>query len=144
MDGGGIRGPAVASQVVEHSTGVQSIYLVPDVDGTGVFAAKWRLENARIATGNLTHAILACRASGSAPVARRSNGTLIRRRPTIGAVTYVAPDTPALYWGEGLCEVCHVYLPVRTLRRFADNDLSGAPVPTIRDLFAAEDPWLKG
>jgi AraC family transcriptional regulator len=92
----------------------------------------------------LTHAILACRTSGSSTVARRSSGTLIRRRPTIGSVTYVAPDTPALYVGEGHCEVCHIYLSQQALRRFADDTMSAVSVPRIRDLFAVEDPWLKG
>jgi AraC family transcriptional regulator len=144
MDERGIRAPVDTSRALEHSAGVRLIYRIPSVDRNGIFAAKWQLEGARVPTGNLTHAIVACRTSGSATVARRSRGTLVRRRPTVGAVTYVAPDTPAMYLGDGHCEVFHVYLSQQALERFADDDMSGASVPRIRDLFAIEDPWLKG
>jgi AraC-like DNA-binding protein len=144
MDAADIGAPVDTSCAVEDSAGVQPIYHVPNPDGSGTFAAKLQLEGARVASGNLTHAILACRTSGSSTVARRSSGTLIRRRPTIGSVTYVAPDTPALYVGEGHCEVCHLYLSQQALRRFADDTMSAVSVPRIRDLFAVEDPWLKG
>ena len=145
MDGGAICLPLeTSSSIVERSPGVQSIYRVSNADGSAVFAAKWRFESARVTAGNLTHGILACRTSGTATLTRRSKGICIRRRPTIGSVTYVEPDTPASFSGDGPCEVCHVYLPQDALRRFAETDMNGLPIPRIRDLFAVEDPWLKG
>ncbi len=122
---------------------MHSIYHVPNTDGSGTFAAKWHLEGARVVTGNLTHAIVACRTAGSATVARHTRGTIVRRRPTVGAVSYVAPDTPALYVGDGCSEVCHIYLSPEALRHFA-SDMGRVSVPRINDLFAVEDPWLKG
>src|SRR5438552_4383047 len=144
MDGGGIRVQLDASRMIERSPGVQSMYRVPSADGGTVFAAKWKLESARVASGNLTHAILACRTAGTATLTRRSRGTCVRRRPTIGSVTYVAPDTPALFSGDGACEVSHVYLAQDALHRFAETDLKGSATPRINELFAVEDPWLKG
>ena len=144
MDGGATRLPLeVSSSIVERSPGVQSIYRVFNAGGGAVFAATWKFESARVTTGNLTHGILACRTSGSATLTRRSKGFCIHRRPTIGSVTYVAPDSPASFSGDGSCEVCHVYLPQDALRRFAEIDMDGLPMPRIRELFAVEDPWLK-
>jgi AraC family transcriptional regulator len=144
MDGRGIRVPIEASRSVEQSPGVQSLYRVPNADGSAVFAAKLKFDCARVCAGNLTHGILAYRASGTAALTRRSRGTCIHRRPTIGSVTYVAPDTLALFCGDGSCEVCQVYLAPDALHRFAESDMTGAAIPHINDLFAVEDPWLKG
>jgi AraC family transcriptional regulator len=145
MDGGAIRSALeAASTVVEQSPGVQCIYRVSNADESAVFAAKWRFENARVISGNLTHGILAYRTSGTATLTRRSRGFCIHRRPTIGSVTYVTPDSPAAFSGDGSCEVCHVYLPQEALRRFAETDMGGLPAPRIRELFAVDDPWLKG
>jgi AraC family transcriptional regulator len=145
MDGGANRLPLEASsRVVEQSSGVQSIYRVSNADGSGVFAAKWKFDNARVNAGNMTHGILACRVSGTATLTRRSKGCCIRRRPTIGSVTYVAPDAPAFFSGDGSCEVCHVYIPEDSLRLFAETDMNGTSAPRINDMFAVEDPWLKG
>ncbi len=144
MDGSGIGVPIEASRSVEQSPGVQSVYRVSNADGSAVFAAKLKFDSARVCAGNLTHGILAYRASGAATLTRRSRGTCIRRRPTIGSVTYVAPDTQALFCGDGSCEVCHIYLAPDALHRFAESDMTGAAVPRINDLFAVEDPWLKG
>jgi AraC-like DNA-binding protein len=143
-DGGGNRVLVDASGVIEQSAGVQSIYRVPNVDGSAIFAAKWKLDYAQVASGNLTHAILACRTSGTATITRRSKGSCIHRRPVIGSVTYVAMDTPALFSGDGSCEVCHIYLSQDALQCFAETDMTGASVPRISDLLAVEDPWLKG
>jgi len=145
MDGVAIRLPLEASSsIVERSPGVQSIYRVSNADGSAVFAAKWRFENARVISGNLTHSIVACRTSGTATLTRRSKGFCIHGRPTIGSVTYVTPDSPAAFSGDGSCEVCHVYLPQDALRRFAETDMDGLPMPHIKELFAVDDPWLKG
>lgn len=145
MDGGPVRLPQEASsRIVAGSPGVQCIYRVPDTDGSTVFAAKWKFDSARVAAGNMTHGILACRTSGAATLTRRSKGTCIRRRPTIGSVTYVAADTSALFSGDGSCEVCHIYLSQDSLRCFAETDMNGKSAIRIKDLFAVEDPWLKG
>ena len=144
MYGSGFRVPIDACRSVEQSPGVQSECRIPNADGSGVFAAKLRFDSARVGAGNLTHGILACRASGTATLTRRSRGTCVHRRPTIGSVTYVAPDTPAVFCGEGSCEVCHVYLAPDSLHRFAESDMTGSAIPRINDLFAIEDPWLKG
>ena len=144
MDGAGISGTIDTSRAIEQSPGTQCIYSVPYSDGRALFAAKWKFDSARVASGNLTHGILACRTSGTATLTRHSKGSCSRRRPTLGSVTYVAPDTPAWFSGDGACEVCHVYLPRDALQRFADNDLTTGSVPRIDDLFAVEDPWLKG
>jgi AraC family transcriptional regulator len=144
MVGSGFRVPIDACRSVEQSPGVRSEYRIPNADGSAVFAAKLRFDSARVGAGNLTHGILACRASGTARLTRRTRGSCVHRRPTIGSVTYVAPDTPAVFCGEGSCEVCHIYLAPDSLRRFAESDLTGAAIPRINDLFAVEDPWLKG
>jgi len=144
MDGSGFRAPIDACRSVEQSPGVQPEYRVSNADGSAVFAAKLRFDSACVGAGNLTHGILACRASGTATLTRRTRGARVHRRPTIGSVTYVAPDTQALFCGEGSCEVCHVYLAPDALHRFAESDLTGASIPRINDLFAVEDPWLKG
>ncbi len=144
MDGSGFRAPINAFRSVEQSPGVQSEYRVSNADGSAVFAAKLRFDSARVGAGNLTHGILAYRASGTATLTRRTRGARVHRRPTIGSVTYVAPDTQALFCGEGSCEVCHVYLAPDALHRFAESDLTGPSIPRINDLFAVEDPWLKG
>ena len=144
MDGSGIRMPIEASHWVEQSPGVQSVYRVPNADGSAVFAAKWKFDSAQVSAGNMTRGILACRTAGTATLTRRSNGTCLRRRPTIGSVTYVAPDTPAMFSGDGSCEVCHIYLAPDAIRRFAEAETAKAAMPHINDLFAVEDPWLKG
>lgn len=144
MDGARIGGPIDTSRAIERSQGVHCIYNVPNVDGSAAFAAKWKFDSARVDSGNLSHGILACRTSGTATLTRYNKGGCSRRRPTIGSVTYVAPDAPARYSGDGSCEVCHVYLPWNALQRFATTDMTGGSVPRINDLFAIEDPWLKG
>jgi AraC family transcriptional regulator len=136
--------PVGALQAFEASPGTKSIYRIPGARDGAVFAAKWQLDRARIATDNLTHGILICRTDGTAPVTRSSRGTSVRRRPTIGAISYVCPDVPADWCVEGSCESCHVYLAQEALRQFAGRDLDSASVPAIKELFAVEDPWLRG
>lgn len=109
-----------------------------------LFAARWRFERARIATANLSEGVLICRTVGTASVSRTSCGTTIRRRPAIGSISYVSPDTPAVWSVDGRCEACHVYLRPERLRRFAAQHVGGGSAPMIKDLFAVEDPWLKG
>jgi len=144
VDGAGTDGPVDTSRAVARSPGVRCLYSVPNSENSAVFAAKWKFDNARVSSGNLTHGILACRTSGTATLTRYSNGVRSHRRPTIGSVTYVAPDTTAWFSGDGSCEVCHVYIPMDAVQRFAATDLTSGSVPRINDLFAVEDPWLKG
>lgn len=109
-----------------------------------LFAARWQFERAQIATANLSEGVLICRTVGTASVTRTSRGTTIRRRPAIGSISYVSPDTPAVWSVDGRCETCHVYVRPERLRRFAAQHVGGGSAPVIEDLFAVEDPWLKG
>jgi AraC family transcriptional regulator len=137
--------PVAASRLIGQSAGVRSIYRVVAADeAENIFADKWGCDNAQAVSGNMTHAILACRISGSATVSRRSAGSLTRRRPTIGSVTYLDPHASTQWCSDGYSETCHVYLPVGKLERFAQAEFGIATPPRIRPLFAAEDPWLKG
>ena len=129
---------------IDRLPGAQPICRVQSAADGRIFAAKWKLVDSAIAPDQMDDIFIACRAAGSASVTRRSDGASMHRRPTIGAVTWVDGRMPAEWRIEGACEVWHVYLPADALQRFAEEDLGVGTVPTIRPLFAAEDPWLKG
>ena len=133
-----------AARSIEQLSGAQSIYQVHSAGDRRMFAAKWRLVDIRIPPDETNDSFVACRVAGTATVTRRSSGVSIRRRPTIGAVTYVDGRRPAEWRSEGVCDVWHVYLSVDELRRCAEADLGMADVPTIHPFFAVEEPWLKG
>lgn len=133
-----------AARSIEQLSGAQSIYQVHSAGDGRMFAAKWRLTDIRIPPDETSDSFVACRVAGTATITRRSSGMSIRRRPTIGAVTYVDGRSPAEWRSEGACDVWHVYLSIDELRRFAEADLGVANVPAIHPFFAVEDPWLKG
>jgi len=129
---------------IGKASGTHPIYLIPRAAGAGLFAAKWKFDSFKVTTGDLAHSLLACRTAGTAPVTRRSNGTCVRKRPTIGAVSFVSADTYAEWSMEGTCESVHVYIGRDATRTFAEQHLVTALLPRIKDFFAIEDPWLKG
>lgn len=129
--------------MVEGWNGAQPILRVSSSDGTP-FAAKWRFGHVSSASGNTTGGILACRTSGTATVTLRSRGACTRRRPTIGAVTYIDAEHAATWSSDGTSEAWHIYLPNASLRRHAEFDLGSTAPPRIKPLFGTEDPWLRG
>jgi AraC family transcriptional regulator len=133
-----------AVELFEHAGGASLIGGIAGREVGSFFAARWRFDRSRIPTANLTDAVLVCRTVGTATVTRSSRGATLRRRPAIGSISYVCPDTPTVWCIEGRCESCHVYVKQKRLREFACEDLDERGVPEIDDLFAVEDPWLKG
>ena len=132
-----------AIRVFDESQGAERVAEIAGGRGAP-FAARWRFERARIPTANLTDAVLVCRTVGTATIARSSRGTIMRRRPAIGSISYVCPDTPTVWCVEGRCESCHVYVSQARLHEFASERARAGDVPVIDDLFGVEDPWLKG
>jgi AraC family transcriptional regulator len=144
MDGAAFRTPVDTLSAMEQTLRVRPVYRVANSTGTGLFAAKWKLDGFRLATGGLPHGILVYRTSGTAPVMRRANGQSLRKRPPIGSVTFASADTRAEWSSEGSCEALHVYIGPDVVRRFVDGDMEGRSLPRIKDFFAVLDPWLKG
>ena len=137
------RSPVDTLAAIERSPGVRPIYRVANSQGAGLFAAKWKLDGAHLTTGDPTPAVLVCRTAGMATVTRRANGEVVRRRPTIGSVTFIAADTRAEWSYVGSCESIHVYIDPEVMRRFAEQSLQSSSIPRIHDFFAISDPWLK-
>ena len=144
MDGIPCRASADTVHAIEQAVGCGLIYSVWSGDGSGLAAAKWRLDGFRITTGHLRHGILSCRMAGTAGVTRRSGGKAMHRRPEIGSVTFAPAGTRAEWAGTGPCEALHVYIGPDTVCRFAARELTTASVPRIDDFFAIADPWLAG
>jgi hypothetical protein len=135
--------PVDVLAAIARSPGVCPIYRIANNHRTGLFAAKWRLDGARLTTGDLAQAVLVCRTAGMATVTRRANGEVVRRRPTIGSVTFIAADTCAEWSYVGSCESVHIYIDPDVMRRFAEQSLQSNSIPRIHDFFAIADPWLK-
>ncbi len=144
MDGIPCRTSVDPVHAIEQATGSSSIYSIRSGEGSGLVAAKWKLDGFRITTGHLRHGILSCRTAGTAAVTRRSEGKALHRRPEIGSVTFAAAGTRAEWSGTGPCEALHVYIAPDAVRRFSARELMGASVPAINDFFAIADPWLTG
>jgi AraC family transcriptional regulator len=141
--GPAVRAPVDASGVVAQTPGVRVVYRMAGRAG-GLSAARWKIDGCRITTGDMAQGILAFRTSGSAVVTRRSASGSVRRRPAIGAATFVSADTPVGWSVEGSSEALHVYIPRTTLCRFAEQELDAARPPAIDEFFALVDPWLRG
>jgi AraC family transcriptional regulator len=133
-----------AARLLEQSPGAKSLYRVLGTDDRSVFAARWIFDSVHIASGHMRDAVLSCRIAGSAIVVRGDAGSVTRRRPCVGSVTFLDPDAPATWCSEGSAEVCHVYLSRDDLRRCAEADFGWTGEARIRPLFGTEDPWLKG
>ena len=145
MAADGVEGTrSEAMRVFAEGTGAERIADIAGSREGSLFAARWRFERARIATANLRDGVLICRTVGTSAVARSRRDSTVRRRPGIGSISYVCPDTPTVWSVEGPCESCHVYLRRERLQEFAREHLDDRHLPMIEDLFAAEDPWLKG
>jgi len=129
---------------MEQSLSVRPVYRVTNSSGTGLFAAKWKLDGFRVATGGLPYGVLAYRISGTAPVIRRANGQSRRTCPPIGSVSFASADVRAEWSSEGRCEALHVYIDPDMVRGFNDARSDARGQPRIKDLFAVVDPWLKG
>jgi AraC family transcriptional regulator len=137
------RSPVDTLAAIERSPGVRPIYRIANSQGAGLFAAKWKLDGAHLTTGDPAPAVLVCRTAGMATVTRRANGEVVRRRPTIGSVTFIAADTRAEWSYVGSCESIHVYIDRDVMRRFVDQSLPSGLTRRINDFFAIADPWLK-
>ena len=144
MDGGAHRSAVGMLTAMEQSLSVRPVYRVSNSTGTGLFAAKWKLDSFRVATGGLPYGVLGYRISGSAPVMRRANGQSRRKCPPIGSVSFASADARAEWSSEGRCEVLHVYIDPDMARGFDGDGLGDRGMPRIKDLFAVVDPWLKG
>jgi AraC family transcriptional regulator len=141
-DASRVRIDAIAG--IERSPGTSLLYRIASSCDDQMSVAKWKLDNARVATGGFAQEILAIRTSGGAPVTRRTIGESLRKRPAIGDITYVSADTCARWTCEGTSEALHVYIPIARLRRFAEEELDRPAPPRIKDLFAVVEPWLQG
>jgi AraC family transcriptional regulator len=141
--GPAVRAPADAWGVVAQTPGVRLVYWMASREG-GLSAARWKIDDCRVTTGDMAQGILVFRTSGSAVVTRRSASGSLRRRPAIGAATFVSADTRATWSVEGSSEALHVYIPRTTLCRYAEQELDAARPPAIEEFFAVVDPWLRG
>ena len=139
-----IEDPRESAFDLFHRSGAQQIGRIAGGTKDAIFAARLRFEHATIATEKLVTGVLICRTAGTASISRNSRGATVRRRPAIGSISYVCPDTPSVWCVEGPCESCHVYLRRERLRAFAESDMAGGTAPAIDDLFGVQDPWLTG
>jgi AraC family transcriptional regulator len=143
MDGDPSRARIDAARALEQSPGATLVYRVA-ARGDAMSVAKWRIDNACVATGSLAQDILAIRTAGGAAVTRRTARESVRKHPSIGDVTYVSGDTIARWTCEGSSEALHVYIPTTRLRRFAEEELDRPTAPRIKEIFAVAEPWLQG
>ncbi|HJU23523.1 MAG TPA: AraC family transcriptional regulator [Casimicrobiaceae bacterium] len=134
---------AATLDAIEQSPGVTAICKVANSDCGGLFAAKWNLDQCRIRTGALGHAILACRTAGNAMITRRAEDGCIRRRATVGATTFIAASSVYDWLSDGRSQSWHVYVRPDVLDRAA-RELGCTSRPRVREFFAEQDPWLKG
>jgi hypothetical protein len=93
MDGDALPMSADPLAAVARSTGTEPVYRIADQRDGGLFAAKWKLEDASLTTGGVEEGILVFRTSGSATVTRQAGGGTVRKRPAIGSASFVAPDS---------------------------------------------------
>jgi AraC family transcriptional regulator len=144
MEDGASHAPMDALGIVAQTPGVRLVYVIACAHEGGLSAARWKLDDCRMATGGSAQNILAFRTSGSAVVTRRTDDGAVRRRPAIGAATFISAQTRVRWSVEGSSESLHVYIPQAALSRFAEQELDAACPPPINEFFAVVDPWLRG
>lgn len=136
--------PTSTPDAIARAVGAQPLFLVQSPNGDGLAAAKWRFEGHRPFGETYPASILAFRAGGSACVTKIHAGRAIRKRPRIGAVTFVPNDSGARWELDDAVESVHVYLPQPRIESFVEHHVDGGRVPRIDDFFAIEDQWLQG
>jgi AraC family transcriptional regulator len=136
--------PTSTPDAIARAVGAQPLFLVQSPTGDGLAAAKWRFEGHRPFGETYPASILAFRSGGSACVTKIYAGRAIRKRPRIGAVTFVDCDRGARWVLDGAVESVHVYLPRTRIEAFVEQHVEGGRAPRIDDFFAIEDPWLQG
>lgn len=144
MEGDALPMSADPRAAVARSTGTELIYRIADQRDGGLFAAKWKLENVSVTTGDLEEGILAFRTAGGAAVTRRAGGESVRKRPAIGSATFAPPDSRVRWITEGCSESLHIYIPQARVQCFAEREFSVPTPARIDEFFAVMDPWLQG
>jgi AraC family transcriptional regulator len=131
-------------EVLARAIGVRPLYLVESPRVSGLAIAKWRFQGFRCLEERYPESILAYRTGGAGCTTKTAAGRTVRKRPRIGALTFLPGDGGARWALDGLAEVIHLYLPPRHLERFADANLGSPRATRINDFFAIQDPWLDG
>jgi AraC family transcriptional regulator len=131
-------------ELLAQRVGVRPVYLVESPRVKGLAVAKWRFDGFRALEERNPESILAYRTGGAGCATKSAGGRTIRKRPRIGALTFLPGDGGATWALDGLAEVVHLYLPPAHLEHFAEANLGSPRAARINDFFAIQDPWLDG
>ena len=131
-------------EVLARAIGVRPVYLVESPRVSGLAIARWRFQGFRCLEERNPESILAYRTGGAGCATKTAGGWTVRKRPRIGALTFLPGDGGARWALDGLAETVHLYLPPGHLERFTDANLGSPRATRINDFFAIQDPWLDG
>jgi AraC family transcriptional regulator len=133
-------------ETVARLTGISPVWTIRAQSGEELFAALWKSPQSAqpLVIDSQPQSILGYRRGGTPVVTKVANGRVVRKRPKIGAVTFVSGDEISRWSWDGPRECCSVFLSRQAILSFAEQHLDARASPRITDFFGIEDPWLHG
>jgi AraC family transcriptional regulator len=138
--------PVSTLDTIARLTGISPIWMIRAQSSEELFAALWKSPKSAqpLVIDNQPQSVLAYRRAGTPVVTKLANGRIVRKRPKIGAVTFVPGEECSRWSWDGPRQCCSVFLNRQAILLFAEQHLDTPTVPRIADFFGIEDPWLHG